>query len=80
MSTLRIEIFPDDLDLAANFYVEVLDFHVERDERTRAPAYLALRRGDVRVGAAERSVITSSQRRPPLGVEPSRSLRTEEGS
>ena len=80
MSTLRIEIFPDDLDLAANFYVEVLDFHVERDERTRAPAHLALRRGDVRVGAAECSVITSSQRRPPLGVEPSRSLRTEEGS
>lgn len=69
MSALRIEIFPDDLALAASFYSEVLEFDVVRDERAEPSPYLALQRGDVHVGAAERSEIDPRPRRPPVGVE-----------
>lgn len=69
MSALRIEIFPDDLDLAASFYSEVLEFDVVRDERTEASPYLVLQRGDVLVGAAERASLNPRPRRPPIGVE-----------
>lgn len=69
MSALRIEIFPDDLDLAASFYSEVLEFDVVRDERADPSPYLALQRGDAHVGAAERSELDPRPRRPPIGVE-----------
>lgn len=69
MSALRIEIFPDDLDLAASFYSEVLEFDVVQDERTETFPYLVLQRGDVRVGAAERTSLDPRPRRPPVGVE-----------
>jgi lactoylglutathione lyase len=69
VSALRIEIFPDDLDLAASFYSEVLEFDVVRDERAAVDPYLALRRDDVRIGAAQRPTVSPSRRRPPVGVE-----------
>jgi lactoylglutathione lyase len=67
---LRCELFPDDLDVSVAFYVDVLSFEVVRDERsTRAP-YVALRRGDVRVGLAPRPAPERpTLRRPPTGVE-----------
>jgi uncharacterized glyoxalase superfamily protein PhnB len=69
MATLRIEIFPDNLDLAASFYRDVLGFTLVRDERKASAPYITLRLGEVRVGAAERPPLGREQRRPPLGVE-----------
>jgi len=69
MSILRIEIFPDDLDQTVDFYTAVLGFAVERDERDQAAAYVAMRLGDARVGAARRPSRDNSGRRPPTGVE-----------
>ena len=41
-----------------------------RDERDRQAPYLALRRGDVHLGAAQRAAVADEQqRRPPVGVE-----------
>ena len=68
--TLRFEIFPSDLDATADFYVRVLGFTLLRDERADAYPYIALERGDVRVGAAQRTDdIDLARRRPPTGVE-----------
>jgi uncharacterized glyoxalase superfamily protein PhnB len=67
---LRCEIFPRDLDRALRFYVDVLAFDVVRDERRSDSPYLALRRGDVRLGAAARDRVPGPDaRRPPTGVE-----------
>ena len=49
--TLRFEIFPADLDAAVYFYGRVLGFQVTRDQRRDPEAYVALRRGGVRLGA-----------------------------
>ena len=54
VADLRIEIFPDDLDRAVDFYVRVLGFSLVRDERHVEWAYVALELGRVRVGAARR--------------------------
>lgn len=69
-ATLRCEIFPADLDATAAFYVDVLAFEIVRDERDRQAPYLALRREDVHLGAAQRAAVADEQqRRPPVGVE-----------
>jgi len=68
--TLRFEIFPEDLDAAADFYQRVLGFALVRDERGSDQPYLAVERDAVHIGAAalpgdrERSL-----RLPPNGVE-----------
>jgi uncharacterized glyoxalase superfamily protein PhnB len=62
-------LFPGDLDQTVDFYTVVLGFAVERDERDAAAAYVALRPGDVRVGAARRPPRGGAERRPPTGVE-----------
>jgi len=68
--TLRVEIFPADLDATADFYVRVLGFRVVRDERHAEPGYLALERDDVMVGASRRAGVDGADaRRPPVGVE-----------
>ena len=68
--TLRCEIFPADLDKTVDFYTDVLRFDVERDERGAVSPYVALRRGNVRLGAAARPAPPSIlERRPPTGVE-----------
>jgi len=69
MSTLRIEIFPDDLSATIGFYRDLLGFEVTKDERDAEAPYVSFRFGDVRVGAAERPPCAISPRRPPTGVE-----------
>ena len=67
---LRIEIFPADLDLVVDFYTEVLDFELVRDERGEQWPYVALRRGEIHIGAARRAdPIDLAHRRPPTGTE-----------
>lgn len=67
---LRCELFPDDLNEAVRFYVDVLGFEVDRDERSSASPYVALRRGAAHLGLARRGdVVSVGQRRPPTGVE-----------
>lgn len=67
---LRCEIFPSDLDRTLRFYVDVLCFEVVRDQREAESPYLALERGDVRLGAARRPPVDApDRRRPPTGVE-----------
>ena len=69
-ATLRCEIFPSDLDATVGFYVDVLAFRIVRDERAADHPYVALERGDVKLGAATRiEVPNRDQRRPPTGVE-----------
>ena len=53
--------------MAVDFYVRVLRFTVERDERDEG--YVALRRDAVLVGAARREPEDAAVRRPPAGVE-----------
>jgi predicted enzyme related to lactoylglutathione lyase len=68
--TLRFEIFPADLDATVDFYLRVLRFALVRDERSGPEPYVALQRGEVRVGAAARSWPGPVEhRRPPTGVE-----------
>lgn len=68
--SLRCELFPGDIDAAVRFYVEVLAFHVDRDERTSLKPYVALSRGRAQLGLAQRAEAADfEQRRPPVGVE-----------
>ena len=68
--TLRCEIFPVDLDATASFYTEVLGFQIGRDARGEESPYLALVRGEVKLGAAQSSSLAvQGARRPPTGVE-----------
>jgi predicted enzyme related to lactoylglutathione lyase len=68
--TLRVEIFPDDLDATVDFYSGVLRFTVTADRRSDPSAYVSLKRGSVRVGAARRAVPDArAARLPPAGVE-----------
>jgi lactoylglutathione lyase len=70
--SLRCEIFPSpaDLDAVVAFYVDVLGFALTRDERAAEQPYVALGRGEVRVGAAARPEVPDREpRRPPAGVE-----------
>jgi len=68
--TLRFEIFPADLDVTVDFYVRVLGFAVSKDQRHDPVAYVALQRGDVRVGALRADgPAARAARRPPTGVE-----------
>lgn len=69
-AALRCEIFPSDLDATVDFYVQILAFRVIRDERAAEHPYVALERGEVRLGAAARAEPEDrDQRRPPTGVE-----------
>jgi len=71
--SLRCELFPNDLDAALRFYVEILAFDVERDERTSSTPYAALSQGEVRLGLSRRPEVDDrddrDDRRPPVGVE-----------
>jgi lactoylglutathione lyase len=68
--TLRIEIFPADLDATADFYTRVLGFTLVRDQRDGSAGYVALERDRVRIGAAYRDVPDRQPgRRPPSGTE-----------
>ena len=49
--TLRLEIFPADLDAAVDFYVRVLCFRMTKDERDDPESYVGMQRGSVHLGA-----------------------------
>jgi lactoylglutathione lyase len=69
-TTLRLEIFPADLNATVRFYVDLLGFTLVTDRRGDEQPYLALERDTVRIGAAARPGVGSpAQRRPPTGVE-----------
>ena len=68
--TLRIEIFPDDLDTFVKFYTEVLGFTLAVDQRDSDHPYAAVEYGKVRIGAARAwEKVDSSARALPGGVE-----------
>jgi catechol 2,3-dioxygenase-like lactoylglutathione lyase family enzyme len=68
---MRLEIFPDDLDVIVDFYTRVLLFHVTADQRDEPDPYVSLQRDDVRIGAARRAAVSdaSAARLPPAGAE-----------
>ena len=67
---LRCEIFPSDLDATVAFYVDVLGFTLQRDDRHSEHPYVALRRGPVALGAAHRPDVPDRGARAPVtGVE-----------
>jgi len=69
-TSLRIEIFPADLNATVRFYVDLLGFALVSDRRADQHPHLALQRDAVRIGAAARPGQGSpAQRRPPTGVE-----------
>jgi len=68
--TLRIELFPEDMDRFVDFYTRVLRFRLVRDERDAAFPYVAVQRGSVHIGASKAWEQSNAQhRRPPAGVE-----------
>lgn len=68
--TLRIEIFPRDLDAAVDFYTRILGFSVTKDQRQGPELYAALERGRVRIGVGQGDVPHAPpERRPPIGTE-----------
>lgn len=68
--SLRLEMFPSDLDAVVSFYTDVLDFRIVQDDRDTEWPYVALRRGAVRLGLAQRDdPVDLDLRRPPCGTE-----------
>jgi predicted enzyme related to lactoylglutathione lyase len=68
--SLRIELFPSDLDRFVDFYLRVLRFELVVDRRGEPSPYVAVRRGDVRIGAvAARQPVDPAARSVPQGVE-----------
>jgi lactoylglutathione lyase len=68
--TLRVEIFPDDLDAFADFYTGVLGFTLVADRRDAESPYAAVERGTVRIGAARAwEKVEPEARAVPTGVE-----------
>ena len=51
--TLRIELFPKEMDRFVDFYTSVLRFRLVRDERDAAFPYVAVERGSTRIGASK---------------------------
>ena len=68
-TSLRIEIFPADLNATVRFYVDLLGFSLVTDHRADVSPYLALRRDDVQIGAVPVPGGHPLQRKPPTGVE-----------
>ena len=68
--TLRVEVFPDDLDAFVDFYTEVLGFTLAVDQRAAEFPYAAVERGAVRIGAARAwEQVDPGSRAVPAGVE-----------
>jgi len=66
--SLRIELFPAELDRSIAFYLDALGFTLEKDDRPAGIPYVAVRRDEVRIGLLG-SPGTTGDRRPPFGVE-----------
>jgi lactoylglutathione lyase len=68
--SLRVEVFPEDLDRFVDFYVGVLRFELAADRRSDAEPYVAVQRGSVRIGALEAwEAVDKSRRALPAGAE-----------
>ena len=67
--SLRLEIFPADLNATVRFYVDLLGFAVVEDRRTDQLPYLALQRDAVRIGVVPMPGANPAHRHPPTGVE-----------
>ncbi|NAZ85160.1 VOC family protein [Kineococcus indalonis] len=52
--TSRFEVFPADLGRMVDFHTRVMGFELVRDERGTPSPYVALGRGQVHAGAAQR--------------------------
>jgi lactoylglutathione lyase len=68
-TSLRLEIFPADLNATVRFYVDLLGFALVTDRRGDPLPYLAVEREGVRIGAAAVSGGNRAHRQPPTGVE-----------
>jgi catechol 2,3-dioxygenase-like lactoylglutathione lyase family enzyme len=68
--SLRIELFPDDLDAFVDFYTRVLGFSLTADRRASSEPYAAVTLGTVRIGAVQApSPVDVAARSFPTGVE-----------
>jgi len=68
--TVRLELFPQNLDSFFDFYTRVLRFTPDRDERTAPSPYVSVHRDSVHIGAVKAWEPTDPGRRlPPQGVE-----------
>jgi lactoylglutathione lyase len=67
--SLRIEIFPADLNATVRFYVDLLGFALVVDRRADELPYLALQRDAVTIGAVAVPGGLAAHRQPPTGVE-----------
>jgi predicted enzyme related to lactoylglutathione lyase len=68
-ASLRIELFPADLDVSVDFYVSMLAFAIARDDRPSGGRYVCLRRDDVVLGLAERSAASDESAPGRVDVE-----------
>jgi len=68
-ASLRIELFPADLEVSVDFYISVLGFEVGKDDRPGGGRYVWLRRDDVGLGLMERRPADSGPTVPPVAVE-----------
>jgi lactoylglutathione lyase len=67
---LRVELFPADLDIFADFYVRVLGFAIADDRRQHDVSYIAVQRGNVRIGALRAwHAVDPADRGVPSGAE-----------
>ena len=68
-TSLRLEIFPADLNATVRFYVDLLGFSVVEDRRADPLPYISLLRGGFRLGAVAVPGGSVAHRHPPTGVE-----------
>ena len=68
-SSLRLEIFPADLNATVRFYVDLLGFSLVDDRRTDELPYLSFQRDEIRIGAVTVPGGIAAHRQPPTGVE-----------
>lgn len=67
---LRVELFPADLDVFADFYVRVLGFAIVDDRRQHDVPYIAVQRDSVRIGALRAwQAVDPAGRGAPTGAE-----------
>jgi catechol 2,3-dioxygenase-like lactoylglutathione lyase family enzyme len=68
-TSLRLEIFPADLNATVRFYVDLLGFTLVADRRADPLPYLDMVRDGVRIGAVAVPGGLATHRHPPTGVE-----------
>jgi lactoylglutathione lyase len=69
-ASMRIEIFPSDIQRCIDFYVDILQFKIRKHEGT----YLFIQRGEIFIGAveapsSETAAAKAAYRKPTKGLE-----------